>query len=80
MKRFSWLMILAVAMLAVSCGYRYKSVEGDATATRIYTLNNGLKVYMSVNKEQPRLQTMIAVRVGSKNDPAETTGDRKSTL
>ena len=74
MKRFSWLMILAVAMLAVSCGYRYKSVEGDATATRIYTLNNGLKVYMSVNKEQPRLQTMIAVRVGSKNDPAETTG------
>ena len=74
MKRFSWLMILAVAMLAVSCGYRYESVEGDATATRIYTLSNGLKVYMSVNKEQPRLQTMIAVRVGSKNDPAETTG------
>ena len=63
-----------VAMLAVSCGYRYESVEGDATATRIYTLKNGLKVYMSVNKEQPRLQTMIAVRVGSKNDPAETTG------
>ena len=74
MKRFSWLMVLVVAMLAVSCGYRYESVEGDATATRIYTLRNGLKVYMSVNKEQPRLQTMIAVRVGSKNDPAETTG------
>ena len=74
MKRFSWLMVLVVAMLAVSCGYRYESVKGDATATRIYTLRNGLKVYMSVNKEQPRLQTMIAVRVGSKNDPAETTG------
>ena len=74
MKRFGWLMIFVVAMLAVSCGYRYESVEGDATATRIYTLRNGLKVYMSVNKEQPRLQTMIAVRVGSKNDPAETTG------
>ena len=74
MKRFSWLMVLVVAMLAVSCGYRNESVEGDATATRIYTLRNGLKVYMSVNKEQPRLQTMIAVRVGSKNDPAETTG------
>ncbi len=74
MKRFNWLMILVVAMVAVSCGYRYESVEGDATATRIYTLRNGLKVYMSVNKEQPRLQTMIAVRVGSKNDPAETTG------
>ena len=61
-------------MLAVSCGYRYESVKGDKSATRIYTLDNGLKVYMSVNKEEPRLQTMIAVRVGSKNDPAETTG------
>ena len=74
MKRFSWMIVLAVAMLAVSCGYRYESVKGDKSATRIYTLDNGLKVYMSVNKEQPRLQTMIAVRVGSKNDPAETTG------
>ena len=61
-------------MLAVSCGYRYESVKGDKSATRIYTLDNGLKVYMSVNKVEPRLQTMIAVRVGSKNDPAETTG------
>ena len=73
MKRFGWILIL-MAMVAVSCGYRYESVEGDKSATRIYTLKNGLKVYMSVNKEQPRLQTMIAVRVGSKNDPAETTG------
>ena len=74
MKRFYLILAVVVAALAVSCGYRYESVEGDATATRIYTLDNGLKVYMSVNKEQPRLQTMIAVRVGSKNDPAETTG------
>ena len=74
MKRLHFILAIIVAMLAVSCGYRYESVEGDATATRIYTLSNGLKVYMSVNKEQPRLQTMIAVRVGSKNDPAETTG------
>jgi len=41
---------------------------------RIYTLDNGLKVYMTVNKETPRIQTYIAVRVGGKNDPAETTG------
>ena len=83
MKRFS---ILAVALLAIVCNiavannndksncFKYESVKGDKSATRIYTLDNGLKVYMSVNKEQPRLQTMIAVRVGSKNDPAETTG------
>ncbi len=74
MKRFGWLIVLAVVVVAVSCGHRYESVKGDKLGTRIYTLDNGLKVYMSVNKEQPRLQTMIAVRVGSKNDPAETTG------
>ena len=52
----------------------YETVGGDLTQTRIYTLDNGLKVYLSVNKEKPRIQTYIAVRTGSKNDPAETTG------
>jgi predicted Zn-dependent peptidase len=33
-----------------------------------------LKVYLSVNKNNPRVQTFIGVRVGAKNDPAETTG------
>jgi predicted Zn-dependent peptidase len=37
-------------------------------------LPNGLKVYMAVNKETPRIQTYIAVKTGGKNDPAETTG------
>ena len=54
--------------------YQYQTVEGDLTKTRIYTLDNGLKVYLSVNAEKPRIQTYIAVRTGSKNDPAETTG------
>ena len=58
-----------------SCSkYKYEEVKGDLTKTRIYTLDNGLKVYLSVNKEQPRIQIFIAVRTGSKNDPAETTG------
>ena len=52
----------------------YETVAGDPMKTRIYTLDNGLKVYLSVNKEKPRIQTYIAVRTGSKNDPAETTG------
>jgi predicted Zn-dependent peptidase len=54
--------------------YNYQSFSNDPTNTLIYTLPNGLKVFMSVNKDQPRLQTYIAVRVGGKNDPAETTG------
>ena len=54
--------------------YQFETVESDLTHTRIYTLDNGLKVYLSVNNEKPRIQTYIAVRTGSKNDPAETTG------
>ena len=67
---FTFLLIFA------ACGgkYKYEEVKGDLSQTRIYTLDNGLKVYLSVNKEQPRIQTYIAVRTGSKNDPAETTG------
>ncbi len=57
-----------------SAGYTYKSVAGDPLAARIYTLKNGLTVYISVNKTEPRVQTMIAVRAGSKNDPADATG------
>ena len=53
---------------------KYETVNGDLMKARIYTLDNGLKVYLSVNKEKPRIQTYIAVRTGSKNDPAETTG------
>lgn len=54
--------------------YKYQEVPGDKMQTRIYTLDNGLKVYLSVNKEKPRIQTYIAVKTGSRNDPAQTTG------
>ncbi len=67
---------LSVLLTLSSCGskYKYEEVKGDLTKARIYTLDNGLKVYLSVNKEKPRIQAYIAVRTGSKNDPAETTG------
>lgn len=55
-------------------GYSYEIVTNDPTNTRIYTLSNGLKVYLSVYKNTPRIQTYIAVRAGSKNDPVNTTG------
>ena len=63
--------LLATILCLFSCKDRnYESVNGDPMQTRIYTLDNGLKVYLSVNKEEPRIQTYIAVRTGSKNDPA----------
>jgi len=57
-----------------SQGYKYEEVTNDPTKTRIYTLNNGLKVYLSVNKDEPRVMSLIATHAGSVNDPAETTG------
>ncbi len=67
-------MFTADALTAQAKDYKYQTVEGDLMNTRIYTLDNGLKVYLSVNKDAPRIQTYIAVRTGSRNDPAETTG------
>ena len=62
-------------MLFVSCGEKkYETVKGDPLKTKIYTLDNGLKVYMSVNKDEPRLQTYIAVNSGGANDPSDNTG------
>ncbi|RXK84572.1 insulinase family protein [Chlorobaculum sp. 24CR] len=54
--------------------YSYTTVPGDSLQTRIYTLKNGLTVFMSPYHDEPRIYTSIAVRAGSKNDPAETTG------
>ena len=54
--------------------YTYETVDGDPMGTRVYTLDNGLKVYLSVYKDAPRIQTYIPVRAGSKNDPSDATG------
>ena len=73
-KLFMILGLVVLGMGAQAKDYKFTTVEGDMMKTRIYTLDNGLKVYLSVNPEKPRIQTYIAVRTGSKNDPAETTG------
>ena len=50
------------------------SLEQDPLKTKIYTLENGLKVFLTEYKNAPRLQTSIAVRAGSKHDPSDATG------
>lgn len=52
----------------------FKMVPNDPIQVHEYTLSNGLKLFLSVNKEEPRVYTEIAVRAGSKHDPADTTG------
>ncbi len=54
--------------------YSYQTVRGDPLKTRIYKLENGLTVYMTVYKDAPRLQTAIAIKAGSKYDPHDNTG------
>ena len=73
MKHFLTLFTLAALTVLSGCS-RYESVQGDPMDVKIYTLKNGLKVYMSVNKDEPRIQTYIPVRVGGKDDPADNTG------
>ena len=68
------LVCFAFASQAQSGKYQYETVEGDPLKTKIYTLKNGLKVYMSVYKDAPRIQTFVAVKTGSRNDPSDATG------
>lgn len=74
MKKLFFAMISAVLLAGIVSCSKYETVKGDPMKSKIYTLENGLKVYMTVNKEQPRLQTYIAVRNGGKNDPSDNTG------
>lgn len=90
MKTTRFLSIFLVLLFLISCqsadkrhvekvakdanGYSYTYVTNDPFAARIYTLENGLTVYLSRNTDKPRIQTFIAVRAGSAYDPSETTG------
>ena len=51
-----------------------KQVENDPYKVHFYTLKNGLTLALTVNKSAPQIQTMIAVKAGSKHDPYDNTG------
>lgn len=55
-------------------GYSYRTFSNDPTGLRLYTLDNGLKVYLGENEDEPKIQTLMAVRAGSVYDPADNTG------
>nr|WP_314497447.1 insulinase family protein [uncultured Chryseobacterium sp.] len=57
-----------------SNNYEYITVTNDENKVRIYTLKNGLKVFLAQNFDAPRIQTFIPVRTGSNNDPSDNTG------
>ena len=57
-------------------GYRRinSSNENDPLGAQIFELDNGLRVYLTENHEEPRFYAEIAVRAGSKHDPIDGTG------
>lgn len=57
-------------------GYRlvHEPDAEDALQAWVYELDNGLTVYLTHNDQDPRFYAEIAVRVGSKEDPPDTTG------
>jgi hypothetical protein len=62
MKNFSRFIFTIVLMLLIAVvygqkKYTYESVDNDPLKARIYTLDNGLKVYLTVYKDVPRIQT-----------------------
>ena len=67
---------LSVSVVASDAGYTLVGgpYPGDPLQACLYRLDNGLDVYLTVNRERPRFFAEIAVRAGSKNDPPETTG------
>ena len=59
---------------ATSAGYKYKFVTNDPYKARYYTLKNGLTVILSPTNKEPRIQSYVAIKAGSKTDPATNTG------
>jgi predicted Zn-dependent peptidase len=49
-------------------------LPGDPMGVTIHRLSNGLTVYVSTDRAQPRFSAWIAVRAGSRMDPAASTG------
>ena len=70
------IVLLALAVLPVWADYERVNEPNpdDPMAVHIYKLANGLTVYLTENHETPRFYAEIAVRAGSKQDPAESTG------
>ncbi len=76
---FCALIIAFTLVLVTSTGWAgYKRINkpnpADPMAVHIYQLDNGLTVYLTENHETPQFYAEIAVRAGSKHDPAESTG------
>ena len=49
-------------------------LAGDEMGVTVHRLQNGLTVYISTERQEPRFSAWFAVRTGSRNDPPDSTG------
>lgn len=52
----------------------HDALPGDPMGVSVHRLSNGLTVYISTDRQKPRFSAWVAVRTGSRNDPAASTG------
>ncbi|MDA0689611.1 MAG: pitrilysin family protein, partial [Proteobacteria bacterium] len=66
------------AVAAADSNPGYRRINGDNPEdpmdVAIFELDNGLQVFLTENHEEPTFYAEIAVRAGSKHDPADGTG------
>src|SRR4051812_26485516 len=55
-------------------GYKYETITNDPVGLRVYTLKNGLTVYLAQDFDAPSITYATAVRAGSAYDPKDNTG------
>ena len=53
-------------------GFVYEYIPDDPFSSRAYTLENGLKVFLSRNTLEPRITSLIAVRAGARSSRGVT--------
>jgi predicted Zn-dependent peptidase len=75
------ILLLSISIIILYSNFALSQVKyvpteykNDPLGTKVYVLKNGLTVFLSVNKDEPRIATRIAVKTGSKKDPSDATG------
>lgn len=71
---FGLMLVFFTVTVSFAKTYSYKTVPNDPMQVRMYTLENGLQVFLSQVKNEPRVAAQILVRCGGKTDPASNTG------
>ncbi|QXD24818.1 insulinase family protein [Opitutia bacterium ISCC 51] len=76
MRSLFFTTLFLASVVSLSAGF--KLVQGplpnDPMQVHIYELDNGLRVYLSENYEEPKFFAELSVRAGGANDPETNTG------